>query len=108
MSVDIVRYNASNNLKGFLNFKLKPCARDIIDPLFVRPTPQEVKELRLIMGFSQSDIAVLAGVSYSVKGASAVRKWETKEGKEARKIPLSAWRLMLIKSGLASITPLKL
>lgn len=107
MSIDTVHYNAANFSKSLLSFKNKSCSKDIDDPDFVRPTSQDVRDLRAIMGFSQVDLAVLTGASYNEKGSTTIRKWETLEGnKEARKIPLSAWRLMLIKSGVVTLVPL--
>jgi DNA repair protein RadC len=87
-------------------FKNRPCGLGIEHPDFVLPTPQEIKSLRLLMGFSQVDLAKLVGVSWNSKGASSVRKWETIEGKEKRSVSPSAWQLMLLKVGLVSMEPL--
>ena len=83
------------------DFELLPCSRDIADVDFVAPGPLEVKALRNLIGFSQNDLAKFVGVTYNQrKGSTAVRKWETVSGNEARPISLSAWKLMQIKAGL--------
>ena len=89
-------------------FKNRPCGLGIEHPDFVRPTPQEVKGLRNLLGFSQVDVAKLTGVKWNDKGASSVRKWETVEGKEMRSILPSSWQLMLLKAGLIVIEPVKI
>jgi DNA-binding transcriptional regulator YiaG len=89
-------------------FKNRPCGLGVEHPDFVLPTPQEIKSLRILMGFSQVDLAKLVGVSWNSKGASSVRKWETIEGKEKRSISPSAWQLMLLKVGLVVIEPLNI
>lgn len=83
------------------DFKLLACSLDIADVDFVAPGPLEVKALRNLIGFSQTDLAKFVGVTYNIKkGSTTVRKWETVSGNEARPISLSAWKLMQIKAGL--------
>ena len=89
-------------------FKNRPCGLGIEHPDFIQPTPQEVKALRKLLGFSQVDLAKLTGVTWTTKGASSVRKWETVEGKEKRSISPSSWQLMLLKAGLIVIEPVKI
>lgn len=89
-------------------FKNRACGLGIEHPDFIQPTPEEVKSLRILLGFSQVDLAKLTGVSWNQKGASSVRKWETIEGNEKRSISPSAWQLMLIKAGLIVIEPVNL
>lgn len=66
------------------------------------PTPEQIKELRIHLGLSQNAFAKLVGVTYKEgKGSQTIRKWETPEGQtEHRKIPYSAWRLLLIAAKL--------
>lgn len=67
-----------------------------------QPTPEQIKALRTYLGLSQIAFAKLVGVTYKEgKGSQTIRKWETPEGQtEHRKIPYSAWRLLLIAAGL--------
>lgn len=90
----------ANELKG------KPCTLDVSHPNFEQPTPSEIKALRAHLGMSQTDLAKFVGVNHNYKGSSAVRKWETStDHKEHRKIPKSAWKLMLIKAGWLELQP---
>jgi DNA-binding transcriptional regulator YiaG len=100
-------YIVNGECNSLESFKKNKCALNIEDPDFEPPTPEQVKNLRELMGFSQVDLAKLTGVSWNAdKGSGAVRKWETKEGKEKRSISKAAWQLMLIKSGLVTVEPL--
>jgi len=90
-------------------FKNRRCGLGIEHQDFVLPTPQEIKSLRNLLRFTQIDLAKLTGVKWTrEKGSSAVRKWETTEGKEMRSISPSAWQLMLLKAGLITIEPVKI
>lgn len=79
------------------------CTLPFADPAYEPPRPDQVDALIKSMGWSQSDVARLVGVSYSVaKGSTTVRKWRTPLGqKEHREIPYAAWRLMVIEAQLA-------
>ncbi|GHG07189.1 helix-turn-helix domain-containing protein [Thalassotalea marina] len=101
-------YSGQGVPETFAAFKNRPCALGVEHPNFILPTPIEIKALRKLMGFSQVDVAKLTGCKWNVKGSSAVRKWETVEGKEHRSISPSAWQLMLLKSGLVTMEPLVL
>jgi len=101
------KYEGQGLPKNIDAYKNRACGKGIEHPDFVLPTPAEIKRLRNLLGFSQVDLAKFVGVSWNVKkGSSSVRKWETLEGKEMRKISLSAWKLMLIKAGLVVIEPI--
>lgn len=80
-----------------------PCTLPFADPAYEPPGPQQVDALIKSMGWSQSDVARLVGVSYSAaKGSTTVRKWRTpQDQKEHRAIPYAAWRLMLMEAQLA-------
>lgn len=90
------------------SFKKRPCGLGIEHPDFLLPTPQEIKILRLLLGFTQIDTAKVTGVKWTVKGSSAVQKWETTQGKEMRSISASAWQILLAKAGLVFITPVSI
>jgi DNA-binding transcriptional regulator YiaG len=108
MSLNKTNYEGQGVPLTIEAFKNRNCGLGIEHPDFIHPTPQEVKALRKLIGFSQVDLARLTGVSWTEKGASSVRKWETLEGKESRVISRAAWQLMLIKAGLVSINPVTL
>jgi DNA-binding transcriptional regulator YiaG len=103
MSLDKISYEGQGAPLTIEAFKNRNCGLGIEHPDFIHPTPQEVKSLRKLIGFSQVDLAKLTGVTWTDKGASSVRKWETLEGKESRVISPAAWQLMLIKAGLVVI-----
>jgi DNA-binding transcriptional regulator YiaG len=103
MSENKATYDGQGAPLSIEAFKNRSCGLGIEHPDFMRPTPEEVKALRLSMGFSQMELAKLTGVSWGKKGASSVRKWETVEGKEMRSISLSSWQLMLLKAGVITI-----
>lgn len=85
-------------------FRNRPFSNSF-DSGFEQPTAQDVKALRSLCGWSQNDVAKLVGVNFNPsKGSTTVRKWETPENKpEHRKIPYSAWRLMLIYAGIVCV-----
>lgn len=69
------------------------------------PTPEDVRTLRRLVGWSQADAAKIVGVNFNQgKGSTTIRKWETaKSSSEHRTIPYSAWRLMLLHAGVVSL-----
>jgi hypothetical protein len=66
------------------------------------PTPEEVKALMELSGFSKKTWALLLGVTYNEKrGSTTLRKWTVnKESSDYRQISFSVWRLMLIYAGV--------
>ncbi len=108
MSEDKAIYNEKCIAVTLEAFKNRPCGLGIEHPSFMQPTPEEVRSLRMLIGFSQVDLAKLTGVSLNYKEASCVRKWETIEGKEKRNISPSAWQLMLLKAGLIVVEPVNM
>lgn len=86
-------------------FKGRRCARPYSDPSYSLPSPVEVDALIKLMGWSQSDVAKLLGVTYNPKkGSSTVRKWRADpSSKDYRQIPYSAWRLLLLYAGVVSL-----
>jgi hypothetical protein len=90
------------SLKAFSN---RPCALPFNHPAYMPPSPQEVDSLIKLAGWSQSKAAALIGVSFNPKkGSSTIRKWRAKpDSDDARAIPYSAWRLMLLYARVVSI-----
>jgi len=86
-------------------FRNRPCALSFGNPAYVPPTPQEVDRLIKLVGWSQSSVAMLVGVTYNPKkGSSTIRKWRASvEKDDYREIPYSAWRLMLLYAGVVSL-----
>ncbi|HGF7521727.1 TPA: hypothetical protein AB5A43_003171 [Vibrio cholerae] len=86
-------------------FKNRPCTLPLSHPDFVIPTPQEVKALRMILGFSQAELGRFAGKKVTSKGCSQVRKWETsQQSDEHRVIDLGIWRMMLYSAGISKVS----
>jgi hypothetical protein len=82
------------NLKEWYN---RACCLLYVDEGFKHPTPDEIRELQRLNGWSQIDMAKLVGVSFNEKsGSTTIRKWcSPLNSKEHRAIPYSAWRLLL-------------
>lgn len=96
-------YNEDTPLTSLSAFRGLPSSLKYDTGEYVPPTPAQIKSLRHLMGWSQTDVAKIVGVKYNAKGASAVRKWETAVGsKEHNQISYSAWRGLLIKAGVVS------
>jgi hypothetical protein len=86
-------------------FKARPCSLPAVHPDYVPPTAQDVKSLRHLIGYSQTDLGALGNKSVNTKGCSAVRKWETIEGNaDHRPMDYCLWRLMLYVAGIASVS----
>jgi hypothetical protein len=78
-------------------FRNRPCSLPITNPNYVPPTPEEVRALRAILGFSQSRVGALIGRTYNKKGCASVRHWEANiESKDYQPMSYSAWKLMLL------------
>lgn len=86
-------------------FKNRPCALPFTSDGYVPPSPLEVDQLIKLAGWSQVDAASLVGVSFNPKkGSSTIRKWRAKsDSDDARAIPYSAWRLLLLYAGVVSV-----
>lgn len=96
-------YNDDAPLVTLSAFKGLPSSLKFITGEYIPPTPTQIKALRHIMGWSQTDVAKLVGVSFNHKGSTAVRKWETAtDKKEHNKISYSAWRGMLLAAGVVT------
>lgn len=103
MSEVPAKYDASTSQITIAEFSKKACTRLFIDPEYSSPLSDDIKQLRDLMGWSQTDIAKMTGVNFSKgKGSTTVRKWcASTTSNEHRQIPYSAWRLLLIYAGLA-------
>jgi DNA-binding transcriptional regulator YiaG len=96
--------NVKESLVSVEVFKNRPSTLPSCDPSFIYPTPEEVRELRSVLGFSQVDLGLLANLSVNEDGCGTVRKWESSRDKKAHKeISYGVWRLMLYAAGLTSI-----
>ncbi len=100
MSVENKEYCVNNALHAF---KQRKCIKLCTAPDHEAPTPDDVKELRRLMGWSQNDVAKMVGAKYNPqKGSTTVRKWcANMESNIYRQIPYPAWRLLLIYAGIA-------
>lgn len=101
MSEQRAGYSIGDNLPQSLNaFKkldsIKP------HPNWTPPEPDQIKQFISLSGMNRRVWADLLGVTYTEKhGSTAIRKWcLPKTAKDYRQIPYTAWRLMLIYSGL--------
>ncbi len=69
------------------------------DDCYTHPTAADVRALKALSGLTGRELCLLAGVEDS----RTWRRWSQGEGEQgARKIPYSAWRLLLIELGLAN------
>ena len=83
-------------------FRNRNCCLPFDAPGYTPPHPEEVDALIKLAGWSQTEVARLAGVKYDrKKGSPTVRRWKAKkEDSQHREIPYSAWRLLLILAGI--------
>ncbi|WP_345855791.1 hypothetical protein [Shewanella algae] len=85
-------------------FKNRRCSLPACHPDYVQPTPDDVRALRVLLGFSREELSKFANVKLSNKGSGAVRKWETPIGSsEHHHINYGVWRMMLYAAGVASV-----
>lgn len=93
---------APSSLEAFTN---RPCALPYCHPDYRPPTPDEVTALIKLSGWSQREVALIAGVKHDPeKGSSAVRRWCAPAGKPAaRAIPYAAWRQLLEHAGIVTV-----
>lgn len=99
-------YDVGGSLPASLEaFSNRPCSLPFGHAAYVPPSPQEVDRLVKLAGWSQSEAAALVGVSFNPKkGSSTIRKWRARaDSDDARAIPYSAWRLMLLYAGVVSL-----
>lgn len=88
-------------------FRNRFCVLPLSHPNHVPPTPEEVKALRNLLGFSQARLGLLLGKTYNKKGCKAVRRWETNiNSKEYTPMNYCAWQLMLLAANIVSIDDL--
>lgn len=95
-------YFYSKNQKILESLKRTKCAKPFFSGDYVPPTPQQIQSLIAAMGWTQQQVAMITGVSWTKKGSSTVRKWKTEEGPDMRVIPYAAWRQMLECAGVVN------
>lgn len=85
-----------------VSFTGQPCCLPFSHPNYEPPTPDQVSYLVKACGWSQREVALIAGVGHDPKkGSTTVRKWRAPADKpEHRQIPYAAWRLLLIYAGV--------
>ena len=88
--------------RRILKFQEQPNAQTFHSGKFLKPTPQEIREVRLFFDVTQVAMAKIVGVAWDAKqGSATVGSWEAIVGtKQHRSIPYSAWRLFLIHVGV--------
>jgi len=88
--------------KDLVEFKKRACSLNVLDEKYKPPASTDLRDLLTIMGWSYGDVAKLVGVSMTSKGSSAtVQRWCSPESSsDYRKIPYSAWRLLLSYSNV--------
>ena len=98
-------YNSVSDPKSLNCFVNRSCALLFADADYCPPTPEEVQSLIKLAGWSQTEVARLVGVSWSKKGSTTVRKWQSKVGTpDHRVITYSTWRLMLLYAGVVKLS----
>ncbi len=93
---------APASLEAFTN---RPCALPYCHPDYRPPTSEEVTALIKLAGWSQREVALIAGVSYTQgKGSATVRRWQAPVDKsEHRAIPYAAWFVLLEHAGVVTV-----
>lgn len=80
-----------------------PAILPFVNEKYRRPLAEEVALAVQLSELSQMEVAQMLGVSFTSKGSSTVRRWQTQEGLPAhRPITYAAWRLLLLYVGIIS------
>ncbi|BCO21123.1 hypothetical protein KUC3_39800 [Alteromonas sp. KC3] len=89
-----------------VEFKKRPCVRHNLDEFYQPPSSKDLRDLISIMHWNYADVAKLVGVSLTSKGSSAtVQRWCSPESSgDYRKIPFSAWRLLLAYADIIAVS----
>lgn len=88
--------------KTLFAFRNKACAQPYGSGNYESPTPSEIARFFELTGWTQADIARLAGLFYNKTGCSAVRKWKDTSPSNNRAIPYATWRHLLCCAGVVS------
>ena len=107
MTEDTQDYKINSEVLSLSDFRNLPCALPFCSDAYCAPTPEEVSNLIRLSGWSQREVALIAGVSHNEKGSTTVRKWKAKSGAEARAIPYAAWRQLLEVAGVVTVEDVK-
>jgi hypothetical protein len=96
-------YKTDGGISSLSALRDLPCALPYCSAGYCHPTPKEVGSLIRLAGWSQREVALIAGVNHNQKGSTTVRKWKTESGNESRSIPYAAWRQMLEVAGVVTV-----
>lgn len=95
-------------IKTLEQMKKLSCALPCSHPDFIPPTPEEVALLIALMGWSQREVALIAGVVQTDKGSPTVRRWKSPiSSNEHRQIPNASWQYLLEFAGFESVRATK-
>lgn len=104
MSNEHQTYGGGGNPATLQAFKNRACSLPYYDPGFELPTPEEIKALLKLTGWSQKQTALITGVNWNSKGSTSVRRWKApRESDSHRQINYAAWRLMLLAAKVVSV-----
>ena len=95
MSEDRAQYITSSTAL-LLTLENSPALKGINDPGYIPPTAEEIKAVTSLTGLTQAQAGEALGVS-----ARTYRSW-LDDGDNGRPIPYTAWRLLLIKTGVVN------
>ncbi len=98
-------YQVNRPVQTLAEFAKLPCCLDEYHPDYQPPTAAEIRLFKVLTGWSQNDIAKIAGVSFNPKkGSSTVRKWTSEDtGEDQRNIESVRWRMMLLCAGVIDV-----
>lgn len=109
MTETTAKYNVGGDIIDSLKkMKRLPCVLPCAHPDYIPPTPEEVGLLIKLAGWSQREVALIAGVTQTIKGSPTVRRWKTPStDKEFRQIPNATWQYLLCYIGLTTVEDTK-
>lgn len=91
--------------KEIASFVKRKCCLLKDEPEYSPPSSRDVRDLINLNSWSYADVAKLVGVAFNKKGSSpTVQRWCIEESsRDHRKIPYSAWRLLLAYSQIVAV-----
>lgn len=95
-------YTTGEKTADINEFRGRACSLHWENPGYKPPTPEDFKDLKRLSGWSNTDMARLAGIHYTVeKGSPTIGRWRASPGsRNHQQIPYSVWRLLLIYAGV--------